>query len=76
MSYSASMRRTALLASAFSLLLNNAWAAAAADEGYSGVPYTSSLSVTSAVVSQVMNERSLNPTAADLFTPVKGMPFI
>lgn len=72
MSYSAAMRRTALLASAFSLLLNSAWAAAAADENYNGVPYTSSLSVTSAAVSQVMSERSLNPTVADLFTPVKG----
>lgn len=72
MSYSAAMRKTALAASAFSLLLNNAWATAAATENYSGVPYTSSLSVSSAAVTQVMNERSLQPTAADLFMQVKG----
>lgn len=72
LSYSAAMGRTVLLASAFSSLLNTAWASAASVEGYDGVPYTSSLSVTSNSVTQVMNERDLHPTAADLFTPVKN----
>lgn len=72
LSYSAAMGRGVLLASAFSSLLNTAWASAASVDGYDGVPYTSSLSVTSGSVSQVMNERSLRPTGADLFVQVQN----
>ncbi|WP_370611726.1 hypothetical protein [Citrobacter meridianamericanus] len=69
--YLSSLQSTPLLASAFSLLLNSAWVEAAAAADYQGVPYTSSLSLSSADISHVMNERELNPTYSDLFVQVK-----
>ncbi|EGE4660057.1 hypothetical protein SBON0708_003195 [Salmonella bongori serovar 48:i:- str. 94-0708] len=74
-SYMSAMSRKIIPALAFSSLLNMAWAEASAYPDYRGIPYSETYRITESDVLSVMNNRNVNPSAADAYAqiPEKGV---
>ncbi|HFW5148717.1 TPA: hypothetical protein ACIBVV_005137, partial [Salmonella enterica subsp. enterica serovar Potsdam] len=69
-SYMSAMSRKIIPALAFSSLLNMAWAEASAYPDYKGIPYSETYRITESDVLSVMNNRNVNPSAADAYAQI------
>ncbi|EHX6292058.1 hypothetical protein K1940_004044 [Salmonella enterica subsp. enterica serovar Larochelle] len=69
-SYMSAMSRKIIPALAFSSLLNMAWAEASAYPDYKGIPYSEIYRITESDVLSVMNNRNVNPSAADAYAQI------
>lgn len=69
-SYMSAMSRKIIPALAFSTLLNMAWSEASASPDYKGIPYSENYRITESDVLSVMNNRNVNPSAADAYAQI------
>ncbi|EAB1948678.1 hypothetical protein C4B91_19760 [Salmonella enterica subsp. enterica serovar Waycross] len=64
------MTRKIIPALAFASVLNTAWAEASASPDYKGIPYSETSRITESDVMSVMNNRNVNPSAADAYAQI------
>ncbi|EAM7578635.1 hypothetical protein H9043_001086 [Salmonella enterica] len=69
-SYMSAMTRKIIPALAFASVLNTAWAEASASPDYKGIPYSETSRITESDVMSVMNNRNVNPSAADAYAQI------